>query len=165
MSSGGYPGAGPRHLAFSPAGSFVYVVNELDATVCVFAYDADKGLLGALVQVVSALPEGFRGRPWGAEIRLTPDGKRLYVSERTSSALAAFHVDPAGGKLRPIGWFATATQPRAFAIDPVGRYLVVAGELSNTVQVHAIDAATGELHPSGTYPVGARPTWIEIIAP
>src|SRR5581483_2241192 len=46
-------GAGPRHVAFAPNGTFAYVINELQSTVSVFSYDAGKGRLHPL-QTISA---------------------------------------------------------------------------------------------------------------
>ncbi|MBN2293758.1 MAG: lactonase family protein, partial [Pirellulales bacterium] len=47
------PGAGPRHMKFSPNGKFVYVLNELDISVTVFKYDAKVGTLKA-IQTITA---------------------------------------------------------------------------------------------------------------
>jgi len=82
------PKAGPRHLVFHPTGRFVYLLNELDASVDVLAFDAQTGTL-SLLQTLSTLPAGFSGKPWAADLRLTPDGRFLYTSERTTSTLAA----------------------------------------------------------------------------
>lgn len=155
-------GAGPRHLAFPPDGRFVYLLNELDASVDVFALDAARGILSPL-QTVSTLPPGFASEPWAAELRLTPDGRRLYTSERRSSTLAGFDVDAAGGTLRPIGHWPTQTQPRSFAITPSGRWLIAAGQLSHSVGVHRIDAATGTLSLRHEHAVGRNPNWVEAI--
>lgn len=155
-------GAGPRHLAFSADGRFVYLLNELDASVDVFALDAGRGTLSP-VQTVSTLPPGFAGEPWAAELRLTPDGQRLYTSERRSSMLAGFDVDAASGTLRPVGHWPTQAQPRGFAITPSGRWLVAAGQLSHAVGVHRIDAGTGTLDLRHTHAVGRNPNWVEAI--
>src|SRR6266853_2102361 len=79
--------AGARHLVFSPSGTFVYLVDELDASIYVFPWDAKTGTLKKEVQVATALPRGFEGKPWAADIHLTPDGRFLYASERTTSTL------------------------------------------------------------------------------
>jgi 6-phosphogluconolactonase len=157
------PKGGPRHLVFSPDARFIYLLNELDGTVHVLPWNAETGTLGQQVQYVSLLPEGFSGNPWGADIRVTPDGRYLYASERTGSTLAGFRIDPTTGSLTPIGTFATETQPRSFAIDPSGRYLLAVGELSNAVSISAIDAATGALRQLGSIPVGTKPNWVEIV--
>ncbi len=155
--------AGPRFLTFAPDGRFLYVVNELDGGIEVFPLDAQSGRLQPAVQLASTLPPGFAGKPWAADIRLTPDGRFLYASERTSSTLAAFRVDPQTGRLEAIGSFPTVKQPRAFAIDPSGKYLLSSGQLSNSVTVHAIDPKSGQLAPLADYPTGKNPTWVEAL--
>jgi 6-phosphogluconolactonase len=157
--------AGPRHLIFSADGKFVYLIDELDASIYVFPYDAVRGALGREKQILSALPKGFAGKPWAADIHLTPDGRFLYASERTSSTLAAFRVDRGEGTLQPIGSFPTARQPRSFQIDPSGRYLISAGQLSNSVVAHSIDKETGTLVMFREYPTGKNPGWVEVVRP
>jgi len=156
-------GGGPRHFVFSPDARFVYLLNELDGTVHVLPWNATTGTLGAAKQIVSALPEGFDGKPWGADIHATPDGRFLYASERTSSTLAGFRIDAGSGDLTTIGSVRTEAQPRAFAIDPSSRYLLAVGELSNSLTVHAIDAESGALTELSTNPVGRKPNWVEIV--
>jgi 6-phosphogluconolactonase len=156
-------GAGPRHLAFHPGGRFAYLLNELDASVDVFSLDPASGAL-ACVQSLSALPPGFAGEPWAAELRLTPDARFLYTSERRSSTLAGFAVDTTTGRLAPIGHWPTQTQPRGFAISPSGRCLIAAGQLSHAVGVHAIDPRTGRLELRHEHAVGRNPNWVEATA-
>lgn len=154
---------GPRHLVFSPDQRFVYLINELDATIYVFPYDAATGRLRKEIQVASALPADFTGTPWAGDIHVTPDGRFLYASERTSSTLAAFAVNKASGALTSIGSYPTEKQPRAFTIDPAGKYVLSAGQLSNSLTVHAIDQESGALGVLEAYPVGQNPNWIEIV--
>ena len=155
--------AGARHLVFSPSGTFVYLVDELDASIYVFPWDAKSGTLKKEVQVATALPRGFEGKPWAADIHLTPDGRFLYASERTTSTLAAFSVDPKTGLLTPIESTPTEKQPRSFNIDPAGRYLLAVGQLSNSMTSYAIDKSTGKLTKLKEYPVGKNPNWVEIV--
>jgi 6-phosphogluconolactonase len=156
--------AGARHLVFSPNGKFVYLVNELDASIYVFPWDARTGTLKKEVQVATALPKGFEGKPWAADIHLTPDGKFLYASERTTSTLAAFSVDRKTGFLTSIDSYPTEKQPRGFNIDPAGRYLLSVGQLSNSMTSYSIDKATGKLARLREYPVGRNPNWVEIVS-
>lgn len=155
--------AGPRHFRFTKDEKFVYLLNELDATIYVFPYDGKTGLLGKELQVVSALPAGHQGRIWAADIHLTPDGKYLYATERGTSTLAAFKIDPATAMLTAVGNYPTETQPRAFAIDPSGKYLYVVGEKSDSMTSYAIDPASGALAKLKQYPMGKNPNWIEIV--
>jgi 6-phosphogluconolactonase len=154
---------GPRHFVFHPNGKYVYLVNELSAALLVFSYDAARGTWQQVAQA-SALPEGFGGKPWAADIHLTPDGNFLYASERTTSTIAAFRVDAESGPLTPLGSAPTEKQPRGFAIDPSGRLLIAVGELSNAMSVYVIDGASGALKFLQSYPVGKKPNWVEFVS-
>lgn len=152
--------AGPRHFRFHPGGKLVYVLGELDGAVYVFDYDAGAGRL-VEKQRVSALPPDFQGKPAAADIHITPDGRFLYASERTSSTLAAFKIDAATGSLTALGSVPTEKQPRGFGIDPSGRYLLAVGQLSHAMSSYAIDPASGKLTKLREYPMGRNPNWIE----
>lgn len=154
--------AGPRHLVFHPNGRTVYLLNELDASVDTLAYDAVQGSLTA-IQNLSSLPQGFAGKPWAADIHLTPDGRFLYTSERTTSTLATYAVDAATGRLTLVGHTPTEKQPRGFNIDPSGRFLVAVGQLSHAVTLYSIDPASGALKPLRNYSLGKNPNWVEIV--
>lgn len=169
-------GTGPRHFIFSSDNRFVYLLSELVATITTLSLDDKTGLLTE-VSSASALPPDSKLQPgaprpssrntendiWAADLHLTPDGKFLYASERTSSTLAAFAVDGTTGKLAYLGSTPTEKQPRGFAIDPKGKFLVASGEKSETVSVYAIDAASGALKPLGKYPTGKGSNWVEIV--
>jgi 6-phosphogluconolactonase len=156
-------GAGPRHFAFHPSAPFVCLLNELDATVDALELDAAAGRFRH-VQTIASMPPGFIGKPWAADIHFTPDGRFLYTSERRSSTLAAFAVDPKGGWLTLVGRVETATEPRGFSVDPSGRWLLAVGQASDRLRVHAIDAETGALTRHADHPVGKNPNWVEIVA-
>jgi 6-phosphogluconolactonase len=154
--------SGPRHLVFHPNGKFVYVLGERDGSISVFDYQPETGQLTEK-QTVSALPPDFQGTPAAADLHLTQDGRFLYGSERTSSTLAGFTVDPATGTLSPIGSVPTEQQPRGFNIDPSGRYLLAVGQRSHALSSYRIDADSGQLTKLRTYPMGQNPNWIEIV--
>lgn len=156
-------GAGPRHFRFDPQGHRVYLLNELDGTVDVLAWDADQASL-SLLQTVDILPPGFTGKPWAADLHLTPDGRHLYTSERTSSTLAHFTVDAETACLVVRGHTPVETQPRGFSIDPTGRHLLVVGQLSHHLSRWTIDQETGQLDLQQRIPVGQGPNWVEILA-
>ncbi|MEJ0048459.1 MAG: beta-propeller fold lactonase family protein [Rhodospirillales bacterium] len=179
------PGTGPRHLLFSADNRFLYVLNELLGTVTQFALDARTGLLSELGSVsglppdskmVPGAPRGAVGGPnaplprntdndvWAADIHGTPDGRFLYISERTGSTLGGFSVERDSGKLTYIGSTSTEKQPRGFAIDPTGRYLIATGEKSDTISVYAIDGANGALRLLSKYPAGKAANWVEIVS-
>lgn len=155
------PGAGPRHLRFH--GDHVYLLNELDATVQVLAFDPGSGQM-RLRDTHSLLPPGFGGKPWAADLHLTPDGRFLYASERTSSTLAMFEVTHQGGRLRKLGHLATEAQPRGMAVCGGDQVLVV-GQLSHHVSAYRIDAQTGVLELTQRLSLGRNPSWIEVLPP
>jgi 6-phosphogluconolactonase len=154
--------SGPRHVVFHPNGKLVYTIGELDGSVSVFDYDSDTGQLKEK-QTVSALPPDFQGKPWAADLHITPDGKFLYGSERTSSTLAGFKVDPANGTLSPIGSVPTEQQPHGFNIDASGRYLIAVGQLSHGLSSYTIDPDSGQLTKLKAYAMGRNPNWVEIV--
>jgi 6-phosphogluconolactonase len=154
--------AGPRHVRFHPNGKLVYLLGELDATVYVFDYDAGTGQLKEK-QSISALPPDFQGKPAAADLHITPDGKFAYASERASSTLAAFRIDPTTGTLTSVGSVPTEKQPRGFAIDSSGRYLLAVGQLSHAMSTYRIDQESGTLTKLKEHPMGKNPNWIEIV--
>ncbi len=155
--------SGPRHFIFHPNRKYVYLIHELDGSVRVFDFDSATGALKQK-QTVSSLPEGFKDKPWAADIHITPNGRFLYTSERTSSTIKAFKVDPKDGTLTEGGSVPTETQPRGFAIDPTGHYLAATGEKSDGVTVYAIDQSSGALTNLKSYKVGKSPNWVEFVS-
>jgi 6-phosphogluconolactonase len=156
-------GAGPRHLRFHPMGRCVYLLNELDATLQVLAFDPGRGVLEA-VQSLSILPPGFAGKPWAADVQITPDGRFIYCSERTSSCVAHLALSPDGRKARVMGHLATEQQPRGMAIDHEGAHLLVVGQLSNHLSRYRIDPSSGQLTAVQRLPLGQNPNWIEVMS-
>ena len=169
------PALGPRHFITSSDNKFVYVLSELTGSVTTFSLNSGTGLLTEVSSASGLPPESklVPGGPplrntdndiWAADLHLTPNGKFLYMTERTSSSLATFSVDGTSGKLIYLGSRPTEKQPRGFAIDPKGRFLVVSGEKSDTISVYAIDEASGALTLIGKYPAGKSANWVEIVS-
>ncbi|WHO72391.1 lactonase family protein [Rhizobium sp. BT03] len=136
-------GAGPRHVAFHPAGDLAYVVNELDSTVAAYRFDARSGRLTPF-QIVSALDESFTGNSRAAEIAVSPDGRFVYASNRGSDTIAAFAIDDAGALKRIGSWPTAGRTPRFFTLLEDG-VLLAANEDSDTITAFDIDAASGSL--------------------
>ena len=154
--------SGPRHFVWDNAQRHMYLLNELDASLDVLDYDAERGTLRA-AQRVTTLPAGFTGKPWAADLHLSPDGRTLYASERTTSTLSSFRVNPTNGRLEPLGQVPTEKTPRGFAVDSSGKFLISTGQESHSVSVHPIDAATGLPGTPTRIPAGKNPNWVEIV--
>ena len=152
-----YPGGGPRHFAFDPAGKFGYQLSEMSGVVDVFAWDASQGTL-TTVQRAQTVPHDFLGINHSAEIEIHPSGKFLYESNRRTlsetvgapDTIGVFSIEPGKGILTPVEQSLTGgVMPRSFTIDPTGKYLLAANQISNNVVVFAIDSTTGRLSKTG----------------
>ena len=144
------PGAGPRHLVFHPNGRFAYVVNELDSTLSVFAYDGERGALNE-IQVTAASPGGTVPDNHPADIHVAASGRHLYASNRGDDTIAVFVIDPASGQVTPVQQIASGGRsPRNFTLDPTGRFLVAANQRSDVIVSFRVDAESGRLTPTGS---------------
>jgi 6-phosphogluconolactonase len=142
-------GSGPRHIVFSKNGKYAYLISEIKPVVTVLRHDETNGSL-EVVQTAATLPRDFSGENTGAEIRLDPDGKFLYTSNRGADTIQVFAVDPANGTIRMIQTISTQGKtPRGFALDPTGQYLLVGNQASNNLVVMKIDRDSGKLIGTG----------------
>jgi 6-phosphogluconolactonase len=141
-------GAGPRHLTFHPNGKRVYVINELLNSVTVFDYDASAGKLTE-TQTISTLPTDFKGTSYCADLKITPDGRFLYGTNRGHDSIASYSIG-ADGKLTLVAIEPSLGKgPQNLAITPDGAWLLCANMPGNSVAVFAIDAKTGKLKSAG----------------
>lgn len=178
------PENGPRHIVFSPDHKYIYVSHELSGKIAQFSVDRSKGTLKAIgytasvpaesgllpglsPEAMAANPQaadgGDKPRVWAADLQITPNGRFLYASERTSSKIALLSVAPGTGQPTYVTNYATETQPRGIGIDPTGTYLVVSGEKSDRLSVYKINQTTGELTLLDRYPVGKGANWVEFV--
>ena len=143
------PGAGPRHIAFSPDGTWLFAMNELNSTCVSYRFDAVSGQL-AVAATASTLPADFHGSNTTAEVCVHPSGRWVYGSNRGDDSIARFAFDAKDGSLRleetvPAG----VKTPRNFNLAAKGTWMLVAGQDSGTVSVFKIDPRTGALTPCG----------------
>ncbi len=157
------PGSGPRHLAFSPNGKFVYLVSEMGSTVTAFSYHAADGRLATL-QTVSTLPANFSGQSTAAEIAIHPSGRFLYASNRGDDSIAVFALNPGSGRLAFLQRVSTQGKtPRNFALDPSGQWLLAANQDSNSIVSFRVDQETGELRPVGQVAQISQPACVVFV--
>jgi 6-phosphogluconolactonase len=143
------PGAGPRHFAFHPNGRFGFAINELASTITSYSWDARRGALNTLA-TISTLPDGFRRESSTAEIRVHPNGRFLYGSNRGHDSIAVYQVGPNSGYLTLVEHELTRGKtPRNFTIDPSGQWLIAANQNSDTLAVFRISDRNGGLTPVG----------------
>jgi len=161
------PGAGPRHMCFHPNGKWVYGINELDNTVDVYEFGTKDAILSRSVQTISTLPDDYNNRDHGnaknaaggqasgphrpaqtnaaADIRITPDGRFLYGSNRGHDSLVCYSVDDNGRLKLQDFTYVRGEHPRGFNIHPSGDWILVANQDSGNVVVFKIDKETGAL--------------------
>lgn len=142
------PGTGPRHLAISPDGRFVYVLSELTAGLRTYRWNAARGEL-TLVDTQDIDPPGAREHSVG-EIVIAPGGRHLYLSNRIRHTILAYALDRKSGHATQIQEIATGgNRPRSFVIDPSRRWMIVGNERSASLSVLGVDPETGRLSTHG----------------
>ncbi len=148
-------GGGPRHFAYHPNGAFVYANNELANSINVYSRKAEEGFLNE-IQIISTLPNNFHSPSYTADIKITPNGKFLYCSNRLHDSITAYEID-VDGRLNLIEIYSSRGNfAQNLAITPDGRTLLCAnmhvedagGEGSN-VSLFRINRENGALTPLG----------------
>jgi len=153
---------GPRHFVFHPDKDILYSVNENGCTVSAHHFDPVKGTLSSF-QVISTLPEGWDGESkTTAEIRITPDSRHLYASNRGHDSLAIFEVAD-DGTLTARGHQPTDPSPRLFTLDPGGNFVISAGQRTGHIVTYRIDHDSGQLNQLERIEVGKSPAWIQFV--
>jgi len=137
-------GAGPRHLTFHPNGKWIYVLNELNATVVlVQKTENGKYIKGS---PVSTLPLGYTDANTCADIHISSDGNFVYASNRGHNSIAIYKVNANNGSLTLIDHQSTlGNGPRNFSLSPNDNYLLVANQHTNNIVSFKRDKNTGLL--------------------
>lgn len=138
------PGAGPRHLTFHPNGKWMYVINELSNSVTRYDYDQATG---GLIErgTISTLPDDFTGTSYCADLKITPDGKFLYGTNRGHDSLACYRIDDGGELTRIAIEPSRGKGPQNLAIAAGGKLLLCANMPGHNVAVFRIDSESGRL--------------------
>lgn len=118
-------GYGIRHLVFSKDGKYIYAVNELVPSISVFEYANGKAKLVNTIGI-----ECKNEKANGAAIRLSADGKYLYVSLREENVICVYAVNGETLTLRQ-KIDCGGDSPRDFNI--FDKHLVVCNEKSDGV--------------------------------
>ena len=140
-------GSGPRHAKFSADGRCFYVIDELDGTITASRYDAATGAL-APFQRIPTLPSAYPAAAANttAEVRIHPNGRFLYGSNRGHDSIAVYAIGPDSGALTLVEIVDCGGKtPRNFELSPDGAWLVCAHQGSDSVCTFVVDAVTGRL--------------------
>ncbi len=137
-------GAGPRHTVFHPNQKWLYVVNELNATITRVAKNKN-GFFGKK-ESISTLPEGYNEDNFCADIHISSDGKFVYASNRGHNSIGIFSVNQKTGELSSVGNESTRGDwPRNFSLSPNGDFLLVANQNTNNIVSFKRNSETGLL--------------------
>lgn len=157
------PGSGPRHLTFHPNGKSVYLINELKNTITFFAYEPESGKL-TTQQTISTLPDDSDGVTHTADVKITPNGKYLYGTNRGHDSIACYRIGDDGRltliKIEP----SLGKGPQNLLITPDGQWLICANMPGNNVVVFKINSETGELTATGepvSVPMASCIRWLK----
>ena len=154
------PGAGPRHLAFHPDGRHLFIVNELDSTVCALRRDDDHFTVTDGMPTRGAAASAGGPNLAGA-IRVTPSGRHVLVSNRGDDSLAVLRFDPDAAALSLVGITPDVGEcPRDFIVTPDGRHVIVAGQDNDRLASYRFDDEAGQLRLAHTV---AAPTPVCLI--
>lgn len=142
------PGAGPRHLVFHPNKKTAYVIEEMAGKITGFTYE--DGQLKAF-QTISLMADGYTGNNGAAAVKISPDGRFLYGSNRgDADEITIYAVDKKNGRLTLAGRQSTLGKgPRDFSIDPSGNYLLAANQNSNNIIIFKRNKESGLLTDTG----------------
>lgn len=137
-------GSGPRHIAFHPFKNFAYLIHEMIPVVTAYKFEGGDY---TLIQEIPSWPDNFKGGKDGAELKVSPDGKYLYISNRgDQNTIGIYAIDQQSGKLTNKGFQSVFGKgPRDFQIDPTGKFLLVANQQTNNIVTFKINKETGML--------------------
>lgn len=141
--------SGPRHMAFHPGSSTVYILDELSNTIGVYRFDTTTGVLvEPSLQLISTLPGDWTTPNLAADIHLSSCSKYVYVSNRGHNSMAGYKIVDESGQLELIGWESTrGGSPRNFLV--FGELMLVANQDTDTIEVFRVDSTTGKLAHTG----------------
>lgn len=146
--SNAQPGDGPRMSAYSARHNILYVLSEMGNNIGTYACDA-QGVPTKWLRAVSTLPEGAPMAGTAADLRLSPDGRFLYASNRGHDSLSVYAVSDTGMLSMVQNVPSGGRTPRGFTISPSGKWLLCGNQDSGDVTVFAINADKGTLSRHG----------------
>lgn len=156
----GLRGGGPRHYVFHPGLDMVYFSCEQGCGVA--AYEMDENGRLTPRQFISSLPdEGFDGYSSCSALRISPDGRALYVLNRGHNSIACYYVDETG-RLYRTGNVPSEPDCHMIEVMPDGKYVLAGGFRSGKLRIYRADGK-GALEQTGVCDIGLNPKWTIIL--
>lgn len=144
-----HPGSGPRQLIFHPDGKHSFLVHELKSIISFLRYNSDQRTFQE-ISTHSCIPSDFKEQNKCGGVKVSPDGKTVYVTNRGHNSISSFSVDIKKELIAPLQNISCQGDwPREFCMDNQGQIIVVANQKSNSLSSFKIDQETGFLHFTG----------------
>lgn len=122
--------SGARHIAFDPVRrGRMYITLEFSSELASFDFDESSGTLREIARISTVAPD-FEGRNEPATLRISPDGKFIYVNNRGEDTVITVAADDAGGLTRLCAFqLGKSADPgiatRQLELTPDAKYLYV----------------------------------------
>lgn len=128
-------GFGPRHIIFHPNGKYFYCVGELGSSVKVFTYGSEIRELATY----PTIPASFTEHNGASAIKISKNGKNLYVANRGFNSIIVFRILNQGATLEEIQNISTKGDfPRDFALNDDENVLLVGNQNSDNGTLYQI---------------------------
>lgn len=139
-------GFGDRHIVFSKDGNYFYVVGELSSKVNLVKFDENTWKFENIA-TYSTIPATWDKHNGAAAIRISDNGKFIYISNRGHDSITVFGVqdDQTLKLIQRISVFGEF--PRDFNWDPEQKYVVVANQNTDNATLYTRNSSDGTLTP------------------
>jgi len=156
------PGRAPRHSAFHPRLPYFFITNERESIVSSFHFDSKNGDVRP-IDTAPTIPADFKTRNMLADIRLHPNGKFVYASNRGHDSLAIFKIEEASGKMTTVDIASTqGGNPREFDFEPSGAFLYVGNQTTGQMVTFAVAPDTGKITPGARIEI-SKPACVKFV--
>lgn len=149
--------SGARHIAFDPVRKGrMYITLEFSSELASFNFDGETGALREIDRIPTTAP-GFIGRNEPATLRVSPDGKFIYVNNRGEDTIITAAADDEGRLTRLHAFqLGKSADPgiatRQLELTPDAKYLYVPERPAYKIRI--LETHTdGTLTDAGTVPI------------
>ena len=158
-------GSHPHQVLFDPGGHFVLVPDKGHDSVCVFAFDATRGVLELASMTASRPGAGPRHGAFHPALPI------YWVLNELDSSIATYRWSAQAGSLEPVevlptlppGFFG-ASAAAGIAVTPDGRFVYASNRGHDSIAAYAVEAGSGMLKPIGWTPSPGRdPRFITLL--
>lgn len=137
-------GFGPRHITFDESKGIAYLVGELSSKMAVLQYNESEGSF-SVMQTIDTIPADYTEHNGVAAVRLSSDGKFVYVSNRGYNTIAVFAIDQ-NNEAKLIQQAQTKGDfPRDFNFSSDENFVVCVNQNTDNAILYKRDANTGML--------------------